>query len=290
MDDELLAWLYRRLLKDPTFARTCDCTYCDGLILLMQFYKVAHHQSGPWVCQLRHWPLGYRHLRLPRTSQFNKRLKASAIQAGIRDINDEIRQRLPLTGEHVADGKPLIVGGFSHDRDARVGKVPGGFARGYKLHLIVNATGVIEAFTVTALNAGEATVLRSLIACTHLHQATLRADANYDSNATYLAAAEAGGRLIAPRRKLHTGIGHHPQHPDRLAAIELLEQNPQALTEHKRHRNRVEQILAHLTNLPFGLRALPNFVRRLSRVRLWVMTKITLYHLHLSLLARHAVA
>jgi hypothetical protein len=38
--------------------------------------------------------------------------------------------------------------------------------------------------------------------------------------------------------------------------------------------------LAHPTNLPCGLWALPNLARRLPRVRLWVAAKIVVYHLH----------
>ena len=123
---------------------------------------------------------------------------------------------------------------------------------------------------------------RALLPQVDLRGCTLRGDANYDSNPTYRAVADAGGRHVAPRRKPGRGLGHHPQHPDRLRAARELERTPGGLAEHKRRRNRVEQVLAHLGNLPFGLAALPPFVRRLSRVRLWVMAKITLYHLHLA--------
>ena len=279
MDSELLRWLYHRLLHDRNFSHTPDCTYSDGLIALIFFMAVLSNRSGRWACDRRHWPLWCRRLKWISYSQFNKRLKTASIAALIARLNAELRQRLGRSCDKVADGKPLIVGGFSHDPDARWGKAPDGWAKGYKLHVIVDSLGAIESFDVTALDAGEATVLRQLIARTNLAGVKLRADANYDSNSTYRVAANAHSRLIAPRRKPRTGLGHHPQHPDRLAAIAELEQSQDALSNHKRHRNRVEQILAHLTNLPCGLWALPNFVRRLPRVRRWVAAKITLYHL-----------
>jgi hypothetical protein len=290
MDDELLRWLYHRLLHDPILSRTRDCTYSDGLIALIDLFMALHNCSAPWACDRRNWPLWCRRLKLPSTSQFNKRRKSTSVRGVICLLNDELRQRLPHSIDKVADGKAMIVSGFSHDPDATRGHVPGGFARGYKLHVIVDACGAIDAFELTPLHAGEATVLRELIARADVRGVTLRADANYDSNLTYHAAADAGARLLAPRRKPHRRLGHHRQHPDRLLAITQLEQTPGGLSRHKRHRNRVEQTLARLSSLPFGLWALPNFVRRLSRVRCWVTAKITLYHLRQTQIHHSAAA
>jgi hypothetical protein len=88
----------------------------------------------------------------------------------------------------------------------------GGWARGYELHAVVGACGAVGAFRVTPPDAGEATVARDVLpwsgAC-DLGGATLLADANYDPVALYAAVADAGGRLLAPRRKPGTGLGHH---------------------------------------------------------------------------------
>jgi IS5 family transposase len=283
MDGELLRWLYHRLLHDPTLRRRSDCTYGDGVVLLAYFFAVMSDRSLRWASDRRNWPLWCRSaLRLPSYSQLCKRLKNPAAAAAIEQLNVELQGRLPRCGEKVVDGKPLVVGGFSHDPDAHWGKVPDGFANGYKLHVVVDvAANAVEACHVTALNANEAKVLReSLVPRLQLHRAVLHGDASYDSNAAYHAVAAAGGRLLAPRRKPRRGLGHHPQHADRLLAIAQLEHNPSEQRQHKRIRNRVEQALAELTNLPFGLSPLPNFVRRLPRVRRWVQAKIMLYHLN----------
>jgi hypothetical protein len=290
MDGEPLHWLYHRLLHDPTLAHTRDCTYCDGLIVFIYFYGVLGNHSRAWACQRTNWPIWCRRLKLPSYSQFNKRLKTPSISHWIERINAELRVQLPHTPDKTVDGMPMIVSGYSHDPDARRGKVPDGWAKGYKLHAIADSCSAIDEFEVTGLEAGEATVLRRLIPRTDLRGVTLRADANYDSNPTYRTAADAGARLVAPRRKPGTGIGHHRQHPDRLAALAELEQTNLGLRNHKRHRIRAEQSFARLTNLPFGLWALPNFVRRLPRVRLWVAAKILLYHLQQVLDLRTAMA
>jgi IS5 family transposase len=287
MDGELLRWLYHRLVLDPTCS-TRNCTYGDGLIAWVYFFSVQNDRSLLWASDKRHWPLWCRRLKLPSRSQTAKRLRTASVKALIESVNTGLQQRLPRGDQKTVDGKPLEVSNFSHDPDARRGRGAGGFGRGYKLHVLVDAiAGVIERFVVTPLNSGESRVLRDTLADSPMNGMTLRADANYDSNPAYRAVAAAGGRLIAPRRKPGRGISRsHRQHPDRLAAIELLETDPAALADHKCRRNRVEQTLAHLTNLPFGLSPLPNFVRRLARVRLWVMAKITLYHLHLTISGR----
>jgi hypothetical protein len=124
-------------------------------------------------------------------------------------------------------------------------------------------------------------VAKKMVTRANLRGAILRGDANYDCNALYDDVAAAGGRLIAPRRKPDTGIGHRRHHPDRLRAIIDFERSADGGRAQKRHRLRIEQAFGHLTNLPFGLSPLPNCVRRLARVERWIAAKIILYHLYL---------
>ena len=280
MDGELLRWLYHRLLRDPSACGTRDCTYSNGLIAFIYFYAALTHHSPRWASQRRHWPAWCRRLKFPSYSQLCRRLKSNSTLRLIEQVNRECIAGLPKGEELIADGKPLVVGGFSKDPDASTGRVPDGFARGYRLHAIVSSTGIFEAFAVSGLHAGEATLIRQLVAGLPLERRTMRGDANFDSNPLYQQVAASGGRLISERRKPGRGLGHVRHHPHRLAALAELEQRPGGLAEHRRRRIRIEQIFAHLTNLPFGLSGLPNFVRRLARVWRWVLAKITLYHLH----------
>jgi IS5 family transposase len=282
MDGELLRQLYHRLFSDPRLISTRDCTFSDALILLIYFFAALNNCSPMWASDKRNWPLWCRHLRFPSYSQLMRRLNWKRTAELIDQLNAEFRAQLPTTAQKACDGKPLVVGGFSKDPDARSGKIPDGWARGYKLHAIVDSLGAIDVSCITALDAGEPTVTRKLVQKIDLSGATVRGDSNYDSNPLYRAVADAGGRLIAPRKKPYTQLGHCPHHAHRLLAIAELEADPDHLRNHKRHRNRIEQSFAHLTNLPFGLWALPNFVRRLHRVNLWTKAKITLYHLHLA--------
>ena len=126
-----------------------------------------------------------------------------------------------------------------------------------------------------------------LLAGQDLADAIVRSDSNYDSHALYQTTADQGGRLIAPRKEPGTGLGHHPQHPDRLRAIAELEQPADGRCNHERHRIRVEQVFGQLTTAR-GLWGLPPSVRRLRRVQRWVAAKIAPYHLHRWLQTRAA--
>jgi hypothetical protein len=291
MDGELLRALYHELFHHRKFHTPSRCDYRDATILWIYFLGVLSDRSSFWAHEKRHWPLWARHLKRPSYSQLMRRLKTPAIQAHIQDLNQDLLRRLPTSTDKAVDGKPMVVSDYSKDPDAKVGRLTEKrFARGYKLHAIVNKHGVIETFSITGLNAGESTVARSLVKKTDLRGAILRADANYDSSPTYAAVAAAGGRLVAPRRKPNRGLGHRKHHPDRLRAIAEFEHAADGGINHKRHRLRIEQAFGHLTNLPFGLAPLPNWVRRQERVERWVAAKIVLYHLHLAQKQRTANA
>jgi len=291
MDDQLLRHLYHRLFNHATPQPPRGCIYSDSIIVLIYFLAALRDRSPRWACRRGNWPLWMRRLRCPSYSQFIRRLKTSAVSRLLTQLNSELRASLPHSRDKVCDGKPLAIGGFSKDPDSAAGRLPAnGWGRGYKVHVLLDSTGPVDAFAVTALDGGEATIARRLVGQIDLAGVILRGDSNYDSNRLYHAVAARGGRLIAPRKKPHTGLGHHPQHPDRLRAIAELEGSAAALEAHDQHRLRVEQGLGHLTNLPFGLCPLPNFIRRQRRVERWVSCKITLYHLHLILRRRQALA
>ena len=281
MDSELLRWLYHRLMHDVTWRRTRRCTYGDGLIALVGLFAVANNRSTRWASDRRNWPVWFKPA-LPSYSQVRRRLLQRPIAMRMRQLDDQVTARLGRSGTLSVDAKTLTVALHSRDPDAAVGRVRGGFGRGYALHVIRDRkTSVIRSAAVCDLRRGEATVARRLVRRTPLKGAVLRADANYDSVALYRDVAARGGRLIAARRKPGRGLSaSHPQHPDRLAAIRTLEHSPHGRATHTRERSDVERGFADLGQC-VGLFALPPFVRRLHRVRRWVRAKLLLYHVTL---------
>lgn len=281
MDDELLRRVYHYLFCDGICPHTRRCRFSDALIVLIELFRVMGNLSAMQCLRRSGWPVWSRRLKFPSYSQFVRRAKSAAVQEQIIELSERCRARLSSGNEKVCDGKPLLVGGFSKDPDARTGKAPGGWGRGYKLHALVDAGGAVDSWEVTALSANEGRTAMTLVGQRDLRGTLLRADGNYDCVELYAAVARAGGRMLAPRRKPGTGLGCHPQHPHRLQAIQELEGTATGLKAHDKHRNRVEQIFGRMTMVPFGLWGLPPSVRRLPRVRRWVNAKVALYHLYL---------
>jgi hypothetical protein len=279
VDSQLLRRLYLFLFADPKLTRTRHCVYSDAVVLLVFGFALIHDLSPRAALRRDRWPLWCRKIAFPGYSQLMKRL--NRLDDHVEGLRRRLRYPLPATSDKLIDGKPLTISGFTHDPDAKNGHVPGGFACGYKVHVVADAAGPIEDLAVTPMNVSESDVAQQLVAANDLRHAVVRADANYDDHDLYTAAASAGARLIAPRRKPGTGVAKRSRHPHRLRAIAELEQTPGGLQRFKRKRNRIEQILAHLGNLSFGLSRLPNHVRRLRRVRRWANGKVLLYHLHL---------
>ena len=132
MDDQLLRQLYLFLFSDPKLTRTRCCTYGDAVVLLIYGFGLIHGLSPRAALQRRRWPVWYRRIAFPGYSQLMKRL--AGLDERLVQLRHRLRQRLPVTGNKLIDGKPLGVSGFSHDPDVTLGHVPGGFAYGCLLY------------------------------------------------------------------------------------------------------------------------------------------------------------
>jgi Transposase DDE domain len=257
--------------------------YRDDLIVFMLLWAALHDRPLSWACRREHYPGWIRPRRLPSISQFSRRLRTERTQAILTAVFRRLAEPDRVTSICFLDGKPLIVGGCSKDRDARPGRVYGGFARGYKIHTITTEDRRILCWSVEPLNVDERRVAVALI-----HEVRpcgwVLADGHYDSGALYDLVASYGGQLLTPV-PAHAGRGHHRQSPARLAAIAAW----QGLAGYLyRDRINIEQTFGHLTSCAGGLGPLPAWVRTLPRVRLWVGAKVILYHARLRL--RRAVA
>jgi len=282
MDGELFKRLYKAAGAVASKAAGRRCTFSDFEVLLTFVIAAVANKPLSWACRRPNRPLWCWRVNVPTPSTMSRRTRTRHFQRLLVRLDAALRAGLPGSSLKYLDGKPLLVAGHSRDRDARAGRAPGGWGKGYRFHAVVDACGAVEAFAVTGLDAGEATVARGVVlpACHDLRGALVVADGNFDSNNLYGSVRGAGGTLLAPRRKPGTGLGHgREQDPDRLRAIERLERTPGALRQFKRLRLGVEQAFGLMTHP--GLGALPPWVRRLRRVRMWAMAKVIVYHAHL---------
>jgi hypothetical protein len=180
----------------------------------------------------------------------------------------------------IVDGKPLPIGGYSKDPEAKLGYATGGFAKGYKLHAVYGASPLPIAWEVVPMNVAEPEVAERLLASRRCSGYIL-GDKGYDNNPLHRVATACGCQLVAERKRPKTGLGHGEQSPGRLRSMELLKQEfGQAMLA---CRDAIERNFGWLTNHSGGLAPLPAWVRRLDRVRMWVQAKMLGHFLYTQL-------
>ena len=170
----------------------------------------------------------------------------------------------------VIDAKPLAISGISKDADAGYGRGAGGKQKGYKFYAVWGVGPLPMAWALASMNVSEKIMARSLIRDLP-GEGYLLGDREYDVNALYDLAHEAGYQLLTPKRK-SKGLGHQRHSPYRLRGIEL-RQRPFGRGI-SRYRGQIERDFGGLTSFGGGLICLPSWVRRFTRVRNWVHAKL----------------
>ncbi len=244
--------------------------YRDSVIVGVLLWAAIHDRPVSWACNACNWS-GELDFRIPSQSTVSRRSRS----AGVKNmfIAMELRLSLEYQGDwvKVVDGKPLPVGGFSKDPDAKWGHGAGGIAKGYKVHAIWGSGPMPLAWQVKPMNASESKIAQTLIPKLQCG-GYLLGDKAYDTNPLHDVAAKYGHQLIAPQQRKSEKLGHHRHHPGRLRALHLLKTTfGEALFNERDH---IERKFGELTNFGAGLAPLPNWVRRLTRVWLWVYAKI----------------
>lgn len=258
----------------------------DWLVVAMYLWSVWHDRCLSWACDRAHYGRLFRPRRLPSVSQFTRRVKTGRCRQVLQRVHEELAAAHLSSAVSYFDGKALLVGPASKDRDARRGYAGGGWGKGYKLHAWATEDGRVPLFSVTALTAGECPVAEALCASMPAlgpHSLVL-ADTNYDDRDLHKALAPRGGVLVSPLKKQEQfppAEGRHPvtlrqMGPGRRALVEAWAKTPHLVRFVLKGRARVENTFSRLTSA--GLGHLPPFVRRLGRVTRWAGAKLILYH------------
>lgn len=274
MERELWPELYRAVRMVGKQVWQKGQRYQPWILALVYLWAAIHDRPVCWACQRENWlTTRWQPPRWPSASTLSRRVHGVAMGVFWRALQTHLQAIGQDGWLTFADGKPLPVGSCSKDRDAKRGRVQGGFAQGYKLHEILGEKAFPAAWEVTPLNAAESVVAQSLV-----RQLSgggyLLGDGNYDSGPLSDAAAIQGYQLLVPCENDRAGCGHRRQSPARLRSIALA---PTSFgQELLAQRIRIEQHFGHLTTFAGGLAPLPNWVRRQQRVRTWVWAKLTI--------------
>jgi hypothetical protein len=255
-----------------------DNAYTDHDIVRVYYWAVLHDRSTAWACQKRHWPIHCRRRPLPSPGTMSRRLRSPAVVA----LLDALERRAVAPKEPglfwIIDGKPLVIGGCSTDRQAGYGRAANSMAKGYKIHAIVDPAGAIASWRLAPMNKDERVMAERLLqgACIHGY---LVADANYDSNKLHTRCDQRDQLRLVTRRRYGPahGTGHRRQSAGRLRCIALTENPFPGFAEQMlRDRGEIERRFGQMVNWGGGLTCLPAWVRTHRRVRRWVQAKLVL--------------
>lgn len=239
----------------------------------MYLWAVLHDRPTCWACDPVNWPKGLWQRKLPSQSTMSRRLRTTEIQRLLHAMEQRMAKLQDSSGwVLMVDGKPLVVGTHSKDPDAKWGHVRRGWAKGYKFHAVYGNGCMPLSWEVNALNVAEPDVAARMIPSLKRGGGYILGDKSYDSNPLHDISLAVGYQLVAQRKRPRAGLGHRRHSPGRLRCIDLLRGKfGQALYS---LREDIERQFAWLTNHGAGLAPLPNWVRRLHRVRLWVQAKL----------------
>jgi len=248
--------------------------YSDALIGAMFFWAVWHDRPQCWAAERASYHGVFRPRRLPSNSEFNRRVRSARFAQWLTAVREALRPARPAGGTLVVDARPLPVGPCSKDQAAKPGRVYGGFARGYRLHALVDLAGYVQAFRLTAMNTGEPDVALELLTEAAPGE-TVLSDGVNDSMRLYDAAEARGVRFRARPPLKNAGRGHRPQSAARLRAVAEWQAHA---AEYQRQRGAIERVFAWQSSFGGGLSPLPAWVRTPTRTLRWVTAKLTIYH------------
>ena len=252
--------------------------FSDEDIVRVYYWAVIHDRPISWACESRNWPLHWRRKALPSDTTMSRRMRSPHVVRLLDAVEERVTKPTKPGLYWMIDGKPLVIGGCSKDRQAGYGKAAASKAKGYKLHAIVAPDGSLAAWRVAPMNKDERVMAKRLLK-TAVIQGYVVGDANYDSNYLHEICVGRGNCQFFTPRRYGPGrkVGHRAQSPGRLRSIALLE-NPWPLFGEQllQQRSAIERCFGTATNWGGGLTHLPAWIRTHRRVRLWVQAKLAL--------------
>src|SRR6185369_3375687 len=137
--------IFSQVSKRPKLAR---CTFSDEDIVRTFYWAVIHDRPISWACCRQNWPPYARRRSLPSNSTMSRRQRCPHVVALLNAIEQRVTRPAQPGLFWMIDGKPLVVGSCSKDRQAGYGKAAASKAKGFKLHAIFAADGSLAAWRI----------------------------------------------------------------------------------------------------------------------------------------------
>jgi hypothetical protein len=285
MDGKLWSQVYQRVLSIEHPEEAMNVTHSDRTIVLIQLRAAADDQPVSWACRPENWAGLTPPPTWPSQPTMSRRLRTPSVQALYTSVLSWLKTQPGTTAVNRVkcgfvrklDGRALTINPFSKDPDARWGWALRGYGFGYKLHAVWGDAAAPDAWEVRPLNVSEPGVATEVLV-PQLPQASgkryLVGDSAYDSNPLHAAAANRGYQLLAPPKRQGAGLGHCRHHPGRVAALCQLTTPYGKRLYHRRAE--IDREFGHWAVRQEGLDELPAHVRRLHRIKVFVVAKLIL--------------
>jgi hypothetical protein len=277
MESELYKKVYQLVIKIANGRKIKRAVFFDAEIVLTYLWAVLHDRPIYWACQKKNWPVYYRRKPLPTASTMTRRLRKQGVQNLLKEVERALIKVFPPSLCRWIDAKALPVSRISKDKQARWGPACGSMAKGYKLYTIADSTQGFVIWTVRPMNQSEPIVAQELI-CSLNGEGYLIGDRAYDTNNLYEELSHKSIQLLTPqRRKNAKRFGHRRNSVHRIRAMNIKDTYfGRGLLDSRRQ---IERMYGQLTNFGCGLSPLPNWVRTLFRVEMWVRAKLIFYQI-----------
>jgi len=251
-------------------------THFTALIVRVHLWAALHDRPTVWACEQDNWSNRTKPKLLPDQSTMSRRMRRKDFEPFLQRLGERLNGRASQTLVKRVDGKPLELPNHTSDRDAGWGRGVSRTSVGYKLHAIWSENPMPDALAITSLNVCEKQ-MAARMAKRLGGSGYLLGDGHYDASWLHDVCGRHGHQLVTPRAKPGTGLGHHYQSPQRLRSIEMLE-SPGGVNDFGvklyAQRSAIERDFSGLISFGCGLGQLPSWVRRIWRVRNWVLAKL----------------
>lgn len=247
----------------------------DRVVVLVFLWAAFNHRPVSWATMPRNYPAWMRRLlpRLPTSSTMSRRLRTDSVELFMSHLLDAAQGAPRLGLVRMLDGTALEIRGHSKDRQAGYGFGTGRKAKGYKLHVLLQAGGVIVDWRIAPMHISEKAMARRMLLGTDELMYVV-ADNYYDTKALHTIVSSKGGQMVVPRRP-----GTGPLRPGREAAgrlrSEAMLKGPSAFgRELLKSRMEIERFFGHADSHAQALGELPSWARTHRRVERWVHAKL----------------
>jgi hypothetical protein len=286
MEAKLYGVVYRFVMSIAHVRRGKRQQFSDYTILMVYLWSVLHDRPVCWACDPINWPATLDR-PLPSDTTMSRRLRSLGVLQLLERAFTAVADLTPAGPVKLIDSKPLLVGAYSKDRDAKRGRLAANqMARGYRLHTL-NHGRAVRFFTLAPMNQHDSQVAPQLLGRLAGWGYAV-GDNAYDSNTLHELAATRTHQLIAPAQPKvrHVRDAKHNT-PQRLHALDVLasplefagQQDLFGVTLYNQ-REAIESSFGEMTLM--GLDHLPAWVRGPRRVARWTAGKILLYLIRLA--------